>query len=105
MNPAETEKTAGKAAMKALREERQNTIAAARALVKAQNGVFKSIKGLLKEGPRTVPEISQALSIDTSEILWSVMSLKKYGMVQEGEQDGSYFKYGLADSDSEGGEA
>jgi predicted transcriptional regulator len=66
--------------------------------------MIKSIKGLLKEGSRTVPEISEAVAIPTSEVLWCVMSLKKYGLVVEGEQDGAYFRYGLADSGAKGGE-
>ncbi|MBT3255328.1 MAG: winged helix-turn-helix transcriptional regulator [Deltaproteobacteria bacterium] len=105
MSQTDKEKQAYKAAMKSLRQQRKKTIDAAKATMKSQNTIFKGIKAFLKQGPRTVPEISQALAIPTSDVLWSVMSLKKYGLMVEGEQDGEYFKYGLADSDAKGGEA
>jgi hypothetical protein len=103
MSQTDEEKQTFKAAMKRLREQRKKTVSATKTKVKSQNAIFKGIKGFLKQGPKTVPEISEALAIPTSETLWSIMSLKKYGQVVEGEQDDSYFRYGLADGDAKGG--
>jgi len=44
---------------------------------------------------KTVPEIAQATEILPSQVLWYVATMKKYGLVSEGEKDGDYFKYQL----------
>jgi len=45
---------------------------------------------------KTIPEIANASQISTSQALWYIMALKKYGLVVEGPKDGNYFKYQLA---------
>jgi DNA-directed RNA polymerase specialized sigma subunit len=85
-----------KEALKALRKERKAFIDRARKTVKEQNKKISAIKSQLKKQPQTVPEIASALRMRTSEVLITVMALRKYGEILEDAKDGDYFKYRLA---------
>ena len=82
-------------AMKMLRQERAESIARARAAIKEQSGVIKGIREALTAEPRTVPEIAEALDMETEPVLRYISTLKRYGIVGEGAKDGDYFKYEL----------
>ncbi len=53
------------------------------------------IVNILKDGPRTVPEISEAIGYPSHEVMFWVMGMRKYGFVAEiGEMtDEGYYKY------------
>ncbi|MBW1735731.1 MAG: winged helix-turn-helix domain-containing protein, partial [Deltaproteobacteria bacterium] len=34
-------------------------------------------------------------------VMWYIATMKKFGQVLEADQDGSYFRYGLAEGESE----
>jgi DNA-binding transcriptional ArsR family regulator len=61
----------------------------------------KKINTALKEGPKTVPELAQATGLPSKEVLWHLMSLKKYGKVTEGEEQGNYVEYALKSREEE----
>ena len=84
-----------KSALKALREERKETIARVRARVAEVNDAMKKIRAELSLGPRTVPDLARSVGLSTEETLWYVMALKKYGKVAEGAKarGESYFPY------------
>ncbi len=94
----DNKKQAGKEAMKALRQQRKQSIDRARDAIKAQNKIIKTIRDTLKDGGKTVPEITAATKMPSSEVMVYVATLKKYGMVAEGPKDGDYFKYELLDA-------
>jgi DNA-binding transcriptional ArsR family regulator len=100
---AETEKASvqRKEAMKALRLERQEMISSVAARVKEQKKVFKTVKDALKPEGATVPQVCEKTGMVPSTVLWTIMALRKYGEVTEGEKDGSYFRYRLADGATE----
>ena len=83
------------AQMKALRESRKETVDRVRDRVKEQNRVEKLIAGVLKEGPKTVPEISGVTGLPPERVFWYLMALKKYGKVTEGQKQDSYFAYAM----------
>jgi len=60
----------------------------------------KSILGALKEGGKTVPELAQELNKPADEIMYHLMSLLKYGLVETGEIDDmdEYFQYKIKDN-------
>jgi len=80
-------------ALKKLRQERKEFIDRTKGLIKDQSAVFKKIKEELIGDGKTVPEIAKNTGISSSQVLWAVMALKKYGQVIEGLKDGDYFKY------------
>lgn len=88
-------KQASAEALKRLRVERAGQLPAIQARLKEQVRVTNEITRLLKEGPRTVLELAEATGMPTQALFWQLMSLKKYGRVAEGEQDGDYFQYRL----------
>jgi predicted transcriptional regulator len=82
-------------ALKELRQERKVFVDQARDLIKTQNPLFKKIREQLKDKGKTVPEVAQETGISSSQVLWMIMALKKYGQVIEGAKDGDYFIYQL----------
>ena len=85
----------GIAEMKALREARKETVERVRDRVKEQNRVEKLIAGALKDGPKTVPEISRVTGLPPESVFWYLMALKKYVEVTEGQKQDSYFAYAM----------
>ena len=101
MGEAETEKTEKKEAMKKLRKSRKHIIKATSTRVKENRKAIKAIKEQLQDEARTVPEIAGATGLASSEVLWFIATLKKYGEILEGDKDGGYFRYYLAEAASE----
>jgi len=87
-----------KEALQKLRQARKPIIAAVTARVKTQKQAIAAIKAELQQGDRTVPELAAATGLPSEVVLWYIASMKKYGEVAEGQQDGSYFRYRLAAS-------
>jgi hypothetical protein len=83
-------------ALKKLKAARKDQIAAATARMKEHRQAVKTIKEQLAGAELTVPEIAAATGLPTTEVLWYVASLKKYGEVLEGPKAGSYYRYKLA---------
>ncbi|MFZ2447841.1 MAG: hypothetical protein WAW37_15910 [Syntrophobacteraceae bacterium] len=98
MNETCDGKQANKELLKRLRETRKQSIEALSRKMKEQKKIIEKIKEQLAEGPKTVPEMASALALPSSEIMWYVAALKKYGEVAEGEKDGGYFRYEPAGS-------
>jgi|GEM_PF-563688 len=57
--------------------------------------IRRKLTEVLKDGPKTVPEVAKAAEIPTEIVLWHLMSMKKYGEVIEGEERDSYIAYML----------
>ncbi|MBE3585443.1 MULTISPECIES: MarR family transcriptional regulator [Desulfofundulus] len=52
------------------------------------------ILDLLKDGPKTIPEIARALDRPGHEVMFWVMGMRKYGQVCEDElTDEGYYRY------------
>jgi DNA-binding IclR family transcriptional regulator len=53
------------------------------------------IMDILRDGPRTVPEISEAIGRPSHEVMFWLMGMRKYGYVAEvGEvTDEGYYRY------------
>jgi hypothetical protein len=83
--------------LKELREKHADTVAKTQALLKDQQAVRKLLKGAMKDAPMTVPEIAQAVNMPADEVLWHVVAMKKYDLVNEVGQDGEYYQYALAE--------
>jgi len=49
---------------------------------------------VLQEGPKTVPEIAEAVDYPSHEVMFWVMGMRKYGhLAEDGLTDEGYFKY------------
>jgi predicted Rossmann fold nucleotide-binding protein DprA/Smf involved in DNA uptake len=84
-----------KEALKDLRQARKKTIDSVRERVKETRVIRKNLSEALSQGPKTVPELTQATGIPSQHVLWHLTSMKKYGKVAEGDPSGDYFQYVL----------
>lgn len=66
-----------------------------KAYVKTQNRLRKAVTTSLKAGNCTVPEIASQHGLNTADVMWTLMAMKRYGKVVEAEQKGDYFTYRL----------
>jgi predicted transcriptional regulator len=54
----------------------------------------------LQEGPRTVPEIAEAMGSPVHEVMYWLMAARKYGLVAEvKDPDDDYFQYELVEKE------
>lgn len=83
--------------LKGMREAHAESFSRTQELLKAQKGVQQKILGALKEAPHSVPEVAEATELRTSEVLWWLSSLKKYGKVAEDGMQGDYPMYRLVE--------
>jgi len=96
MSSMEGAKAERKEALKRLREARKPSIERAVRAMKTHRKAIDAVKRQLAEGGKTVPELAEAAELSSADAMWYVATLKKYGVVAEGEKDGSYFRYELA---------
>jgi hypothetical protein len=56
------------------------------------------IASVLREGPKTIPEIAEALACPVREVTFWVMSMRRYGSLEElpKSKADDYFRYKLA---------
>ena len=59
----------------------------------------KALINALKEGEKTVPQLAEILALPADEVMYHLMSLLKYGFVENGEMDDmdEYFYYKVKD--------
>ncbi len=64
----------------------------------AEMGLQSAIMELLEtKGPKTIPEIAEALGIPSADATMYVMAMRRYGLIEElpKERRDRYFKYGV----------
>ena len=83
--------------LKRLRAEHAETVAKTQALLKEQKRVQKEICQVIRENPKTVPEIAKAVDMPSNEVLWYLASYKKYGIVVEDGMCADYPLYKKAE--------
>ena len=67
--------------------------------VKATNKRKAAVKKALKDGPKTVPEVSEATGFDPKDVLWTLTAMRKYGQAEEDGVDGDYPRYSLPEKE------
>jgi hypothetical protein len=72
-----------------------------RELARGELGMKKRILAALSGGPKTVPEVADALGVTTHEAMWWMMGLVRYGYVSPSERanEDGYFAYRIAGSE------
>jgi len=79
--------------LQGLRAQHAETVERTQALLKEQKRVQKEICQVIREVPKTVPEIAEAVGMPSNEVLWYIASFKKYGIVIEDGMCGDYPLY------------
>lgn len=67
-----------------------------REVIREEMVMRDKILQILRESPKTIPEIAEALGCPPYEVMYWVMGMRKYGQVTEAEEEGDYFKYRAA---------
>ena len=83
--------------LKRLREQHAETVKRTQALLKEQKRIQQEICKVIRENPKTVPEIAEATGMPSHEVLWYLASFKKYGLVVEDDMCGDYPLYRKAE--------
>ena len=83
--------------LKRLREQHAETVKRTQALLKEQKRIQQEICKVVRENPKTVPEIAEATGMPSHEVLWYLASFKKYGLVVEDGMCGDYPLYRKAE--------
>lgn len=84
--------------LKRLRDEHRETVEKTQDLLKEQNAIRKQIRQVMKDGPKTVPEIAAATSLPGESVMWHIVAMRKYNLVAEAGMDGSYYQYQLVEA-------
>lgn len=90
------DKKTHKEKLKQLRQQRASFVEHARKQIKTSNQIIKKIKSQIKDQAMTIPEISKAIEEPSSKVMVYVSGLRKFGLAEEKEKDGDYFKYQLS---------
>lgn len=69
--------------LKRLRRQHAATVEQTQKLLKEQKRVQQEICMVLRDTPKTVPEVAEAINMPTYEVLWHMASFKKYGLIIE----------------------
>ncbi len=78
-----------------LREERKETVTRAQALLKEQQVKRKAIRNAMKDGPKTVPEVADLTGFSSHDVMWHMMAMRKFDLIEELDMDGEYYRYQL----------
>ena len=69
--------------LKRLREQHAATVTRTQALLKEQKRVQQEICKILRDAPKTVPDVAAVIGMPANEVLWYMASFKKYGLIVE----------------------
>ena len=85
----------GKNTIAVLRERHGGMSKELKEYFKEQQRIRKAIRGALKAGAMTVPQLAAACQLETHVTMWNLMAMRRYGEVVEGAEQGDYLLYAL----------
>ena len=70
-----------------------------RQIARQEYTMRKKILGVLRAGPRTIPEVAAALGITPHEATWWMMGHARYGYIRATEEvtEEGYYKYAIVE--------
>jgi predicted transcriptional regulator len=85
------------AMLKRLREAHQDSVVRAQARLKEQKAIRRQICQVIRDAPKTVPEVAEAAGLPADLVLWHLIAMKKYDLAVETDLCGEYYLYQLAE--------
>ena len=85
--------------LKQLRSKHAESVERTQALLKEQKHVQQGVFKVLRERPKTVPEVAAEIGIPAERVLWYMAAFKKYGLVVENGMCGDYPLYKKAEEE------
>jgi len=83
--------------LKKLREKHAATVETTQVLLREQKQMQKIVCHVMRDTPKTVPEIAAEIGKPSNEVLWFMAAMKKYGIVVEKGMCGDYPLYQKAE--------
>jgi hypothetical protein len=82
-----------------LRNQHRERVKQAQALLKEQQTARKALGRAMQGEPKSIPQLAEASSLPTHQVLWHVAAMKKYGEIVEAgmDEDSVYYLYTLAE--------
>ena len=70
-----------------------------RETARREPGMRGKILGVLREGPKTIPEVARSLDIEPHEAAWWIMGYVRYGFVRATDEvtEEGYYKYAVVE--------
>jgi len=96
--PQASQPVKSKSSIAVLRERHGGMTAELKEYFKEQQRVRKALRGALKGGPKTIPELAAACALEKPAAVWHVMAMRRYGEVVEGEERAGYMLYALKEA-------
>jgi predicted Rossmann fold nucleotide-binding protein DprA/Smf involved in DNA uptake len=86
--------------LSALRQEHQDSVQRAQALLKEQQAVRKVLRQAMEGAAHTIPELAQATGLPADQVLRHVSTMKRYDLVVETgmDENGEYYLYSLREA-------
>jgi len=81
-----------------LRKRRGGMSDEMKAFYKEQTRIKKLIREVLRQGPKTIPDVALASGLPTEVTTWHLMAMRKYGDVIETTLNGDYYIYRLKEA-------
>jgi predicted transcriptional regulator len=79
--------------LKRLRKQHADSVARTQMLYKEQRRIQQEICKIIRDTPKTVPDVAKDSGLPTHEVLWHLTAMKKYGIVVETGMCGDYPLY------------
>lgn len=87
--------------LKGLRKEHHETVERTQASLKEQQAFRKQLRQAMADEALTIPQIAAATRLPSDQILWHVIAMKEYGLIEEVGKDESYYQYKLVQESSQ----
>jgi predicted Rossmann fold nucleotide-binding protein DprA/Smf involved in DNA uptake len=85
-------------ALKQLRTKHAGAVERTQALLKEQKHMQQQLCDLMRNEPKTIPQLAEASGLPSDKVLWFVAALRKYGIVVENGMSGDYPLYQKAEA-------
>lgn len=83
--------------LKRMREAHAETVERTQALLKEQKRIQQEICKVIRDTPKSVPEVAEATGMPADKVLWYMASFKKYGVIIEKGMCGDFPLYQKAE--------
>lgn len=72
-----------------------------REIMRDEMAMRRDLFAALEDGPKTVPEIAEAMGQASHEVMYWLMAARRYGLVRESSQPNAddYFTYALVEKE------
>lgn len=85
--------------LKNLRVTHASSVERTQARLKEQKAVRRQICQVMRDTPKTIPEVAEATGLPSNVVLWHITAMKKYDLAREVSQCGEYFLYEVLKDD------